>query len=614
MKLIGRREIVAIVLCMLSVLLYGEDVSFRASAPSQVVVGKPFQIVYTVNQRGKDLRQPELDGFDVLAGPYSSTSSSTSWINGKRTSSYQQTYTYTVAANREGSFSISPATIVVDGEQYKSNGLKITVLPEDEDVRVGGGSQSGGAEQGVRSGSEDRKGDGDIFIRTILSKQKVYEQECLLLQYKLYFAGVDVTQFTNNTRLPEFKGFLKQELERGDVETELEHYNGRNYYTAVLYETLLYPQHSGDIKIDAGEFEAVLRVQTRSQVRSIFDDFFGSYTNVTRKLTAPGVKIHVESLPKGRPAGFSGGVGSFGMKSEITGVDVMQNDAVTLKIVVSGSGNIKLLKTPVVEFPEGFEEYDPKVTNNFKTTRSGMSGQKTIEYLFIPRAAGDYVIPSVEFSYFDTGLGEYKTLRTDEYKLHVRRQAGEEGSGVVSNYVGKEDIKQLGSDIRYIETSGRRTESREWIEFGGVWFWLSYVLPLLLSGVLFVVFRRQIKERADVRRMRYKKANKTAQKRLKKARSLMLEDKRMVFYEEIERAAWQYLGDRLSVETSALSKENISDRLRKRGVSEELIVDVNEVLSEAGFARYAPSGEAGAMQQMYDKTASMIDKIESVKL
>ena len=608
----NRKKIFLIALLPLfSSLLLADDIQFKASAPAQVIVGKPFQLTYTVNQRSRDLRAPEMEGFDILAGPYTSQSSSTSWVNGQRTSSYTQTYTYTLIAQKEGTYTIPPAGVTVSGEQYTSNGLKIKVLPPDEQPSAENEQpQAVGERQQQQSASSGTNSD-NIFIRTVVSKTRVHEQECILLQYKLYFAGVDVTQFTNNTKLPEFKGFLKQELEQGEIQTQLEHYNGRNYNTAVLYQTLLYPQHSGDIKIDPAQFEAVLRVQTRSQVRSIFDDFFGSYTNVTRTLTAPAATIHVEALPKGKPAGFSGGVGHFTMKSNISTTEVTQNEAVTLKLDISGMGNLKLLKTPSIDFPEGFEEYDPKVSNNFKNTTSGMSGTKSIEYLFIPRAAGEYTIPSVTFSYFDTQDKQYKTLSTPEYTLNVKRGAGEEQSTVVSNYVNKEDIRRLGNDIRYINTSELSAErNSDSISFGTMPFWLCYIIPLLLAVILFIVFRRQIKENADMRKVRYKKANKVVQKRLKQAKLLMDEGKKDLFYEEIERAVWNYLSDRLSIPTAELNKENISQLLSQKGVSENVIKEINEVLNTAGFARYAPVSSEHAMEDLYNQTIKAFEDLK----
>lgn len=592
------------------------DVQFKASAPGQVIVGKPFQLTYTVNQRSKDLRAPEMADFDILAGPYTSQSSSTSWVNGQRTSSFSQTYTYTIVAQKEGTFSIAPATISVGGEQYTSNGLRIKVLPPDEATASANNTQSGGQANSGGSATGNNVSNENIFIRTVVSKTHVQEQECILLQYKLYFAGVDVTQFTNNTKLPEFKGFLKQELEQGEIQTQLEHYNGRNYNTAVLYQTLLYPQHSGEIKIDPAQFEAVLRVQTRAQVRSIFDDFFGSYTNVTRALSAPGVKITVDALPKGKPAGFSGGVGHFKMNSTLQGGNageliVNQNDAVTLKLDITGSGNMKLIKTPAVDFPEGFEEYDPKVSNNFKTTVNGMSGTKTIEYLFIPRSAGDYVIPPVQFIYFDTQERQYKTLLTPEYTLHVKRSASDTDNTVVSNYVNKEDIRQLGSDIRYIVTDPKQHHTRSsFISFGSFVYWLCYLVPLLIAILLFIIFRRQIRENADIRKVKYKKANKMVQKRLKQAKKHLDAGQKEAFYEETERALWTYLSDRLSIPTSELNKENITQILQEKGVDEQMIQRVNDVLSTTAFARYAPATDDHAMQDLYNRTSEVLENLK----
>ena len=598
---------------------FAQDVDFKASAPAQVIMGKPFQLTYTVNQRGKDLRAPEFTDFDYVAGPYTSQSSSTSFVNGKRTSSFTMSYTYTLVASKEGSFTISPATIKVGGDTYTSNGVRITVLPPDQPSNANVASQQRNANN-TSTTSQQREAnnatEGNIFIRTLVSKTKVHEQEAILLSYKLYFAGVDVAQFTNNTRLPEFKGFLKQELEMGEIQTELEHYNGRNYQTAILYRTLLFPQRSGDIHIEPAQFEAVLRVQNRAQVRSIFDDFFGSYTTVAKPLASSGVTIHVSELPTGKPIGFSGGVGQFNISSKISSTDLQANEAVTLTITIQGTGNMKLLKTPAIDWPEGFEVYDPKVTNNFKTTTAGLNGTKTIEYLAIPRAGGTYTIPAIPFSYYDTQADTYKMLTTPEYTLTIARGANEENStAVVNTFVQKEDIQQLGSDIRYIYANElpefQIHHSR--LTFGTLAFWLCYLLPALLATLLFIIFRKQIKENADITRVRYKKANKVAQRRLKVAAMLLKENKKEAFYEEIERAAWTYLSDRLSVPTAQLSKENIAQILSSKGVAQELISQLLEVLANAEFARYAPTSDH-AMQNIYDDITKIINQLENNKL
>ncbi len=594
---------------LLSAAAYADDVTFHASAPAQVVVGTPFQLSYTVNQRGKDFRAPEIDGFDVLAGPYTSQSSSTQFINGKRTSSFQLTYTYTLMAQREGSFTIPPASITVGHESYNSNGLKITVLPPDEQPQTGGNTSQQAGQASARQGnpSQPTGSDKDIFVRTLVSKTKVYEQECIVLSYKLYTL-VDVAQLTNNTKIPEFSGFVKQELDLGQVQTNLEHYDGRNYQTAVIYQTLLYPQHSGDIKIEPAAFEAIVRVRNRSQVRSIFDDFFDTYSNVSRQLGAPGVTVHVSALPSGRPAGFSGGVGQLKLNSSISQTELQTNEAVTLKIDISGTGNLKMLKTPQVEWPEGFEAYDPKVQNNFKTSAGGMSGSKSIEYLAIPRASGTYTIPSVQYSYFDPQSGTYKSLSTPEYTLTIAKGEGA-AETVVQNYVDKENIKQLGQDIRHIYTGELEEAQPDKVKFGTLAFWLCYLIPLLIALTCFIILRKYFKDNADLSRSRYRKAGKVAQKRLKTARAMLAKNDRAQFYEEIERAVLTYLSDRLSIPTAELNKDNIDQLLRSRKVDERNIQQLHDLLSRTEFARYAPAQSDHDMQDVYNETADILSNL-----
>jgi len=600
---------------------FADDVVFKASAPGQVIVGKPFQLTYTVNQRSRDFRAPEFTEFDVLSGPYTSTSSSTSFVNGRRTSSFEQTYTFMVMALQAGTFTIGPATVKVDGNQVQSNGVRVQVLPEDQQAQSNS-SQSGQTATRSNSANDQTGAAGqtssdNLFVRTIVSKTKVHEQEALMLTYKLYFANVDVAQLTNNTKLPEFTGFLKQEFDQGEIQTELEHYNGRNYRTATLYRTILYPQHSGEIKIDPARFEAVLRVQTQQRVRSIFDDFFGTYTNVTKTLTAPGVTVHVSALPSGKPAGFSGGVGKFTLTPSISQTELQANDAVTIRLDISGAGNMKLLKTPAIDWPEGFEPYDPKVTNNFNASAAGVSGTKSIEYLAIPRSAGEYTIPAVKFSYFDIDEKAYKTLSTPEYTIRVKRGANEPTANgqepIAISYTQKEDIKQLGTDIRYIDTKAPKiTNHKSQItNYNHIWLW--YVIPLIIALVLLVVLRKQIKEASDITRMKYKRANKVAQKRLKAAAAALKANDANTFYAAIETAAWSYLSDRLSIPTADLNKENIASLLRQKGVSDTLIGDVMNVLSTAEFARYAPSTDH-AMDDLYTATTNLINNLENEKI
>lgn len=611
-----KRKLLFIICSIASIAIYAADnVEFKASAPEQVVMGRPFQLSYTVNQAASNLRAPEFTDFEHIAGPYSSQSSSTTFVNGKRTSSFTQTYTYTLLPKKEGTFTISPATIKVDGTQYTSNGVRITVLPPDKTDN----NNSSPTSQNNAITEEN------IFVRTIVSKTKVHEQEALLLTYKLYFAGVNVSQLTNNTRLPEFKGFLKQELDLGQIQSNIEHYNGRNYQTAVIYRTILFPQRNGELVIEPAQFEALLQVPNQAPVRSIFDDFFNSYVNVTKKLQAPKVTIHVDPLPS-KPAGFSGGVGEkFKISSKISSTDIQVNEALTLTIDIQGTGNMKLLKNPDVDWPEGFEVYDPKVENNFKTTTTGINGSKRIEFLAIPRARGTYNIPPIKFAYYDTQADSYKTLTTPGYTINVTRgsesnndiSTNESNTPVVSNTIIQETIKPIGDDIRYIYTGNLKTKKEmskpSSLKFGSLTFWLWYLIPFVCTVILFLIFHKKIKENADIARVRYKKASKVAKRRLKKAARLLKENQKEAFFEEIERASWTYLSDRLSIPTSELNKENIAQILISKGVAQELIEELNRVLSTAELARYAPTYDY-AMQQIYNDTINIINQLESAKL
>ena len=585
-----------------------EPIRFTASAPSTVILDRPFQLVYTINGTGKDLRVPEIVGFDVLAGPFESHSSSIQIINGKTTSSVSVAYTYTLQAQKTGTFTISSASIVVNGQKYTSNGVSIKVLPADSSTPS---NQQGNSGQQSGNASGQSISADNVFIRASASKTNVYEQEAILVTYKLYTL-LDVVQCVNK-KMPDFNGFMKQDIEQTqNKQFSYENYNGRNYGTVVMYQVLLYPQQAGEINIDTATFEAGIRVQNRTAVRSIFDDFFDSYTNVSKTLVAPGLKINVKALPANKPATFNGTVGRFTLNSSITTDQVKANDAVTIKVNISGTGNMKLIQNPDIKFPDGFELYDPKVNNNFKTTSSGIAGTKTIEYLFIPRHSGDFEIPAAEFTYFDSQEKAYKTLRTPVYKLHVLKGDNTESPAVVGNYVDKEDVKQLGKDIRYIQTEDITLSKEKEILFGTLTAWLMFLIPLFLSLVLFFFFRKQVKDNADIKLVKNKKANKLARKRLKHAQKLLAEGNKDKFYEEVLKSVWTYLSDKLSIPVSELTKEKVENELAARKIDNQVITEFINILNTCEFARYAPNSGQDEMGNLYEETINTISKLEEL--
>ena len=592
------------VLLTLTALSAQDKVSFTASAPATVYMDTPFQLVYSVNASAKDLRAPDFQFFEILAGPFESHSSSYQNINGKATSSVNVSYTFTLLPNKVGTFKIPGAAIEVDDEKYVSNAMTIKVLPADKTQSQG----QGGAGSPATGAETQRISNDNIFIRTSVSKTNVYEQEAILVTYKLYTL-LDVAQFTE-MKFPDFNGFLKQEIAQPkNAQLSYENYNGKNFGTVVLYQVLLFPQRTGEINIDKANFTAILRIQNKAQVRSIFDDFFDSYSNVQKSLTAPGARITVNALPAGKPASFTGAVGNFSLSSSISKTNLKANDAGIIKVVISGTGNMKLLQNPEIKFPEGFEVYDPKADNKFSTNANGVSGTKTIEYMFIPQHAGVFNIPSAELSYFDLNDRTYKTLRTPAYRLNVAKGAGGENT-IVGNYTNKEDVTQLAKDIRYIHTGEIKLHAEETPLFGSMLFWMMFLIPLLVAGILFIYFRKQIRENADISLMKTKKANKVAQKRLKLAQKFLTEGKKSQFYEEVMKAVWTYLSDKLSIPVAALNKENIAAEMTERGINNELTDQFTNILNTCEYASYAPNSGQQEMGNLYEETIEAIGKVE----
>ncbi len=595
-----------LVLLSLQTVRANTEVKLSASAPNTVIMGKPFQITYTANAKVADFRAPAITNFDILAGPFKSESYSTQIINGNMTSSVNITFTYTLQPQKTGTFTIPSASVTVDGNRYTSNGLSIKVLPADEQTG------SSGSSSGSSSAASSDISAHNLFIRPILSKSTVYEQEAVKLTYKLY-TTYDVVQYTAKS-VPDFKGFLTQEAERtGNTQLDYENYNGKNYLTAILYEMILYPQSNGELTIDKAEFEAIIRVQSRQQVRSIFDEFFESYSNVARTISVPGVKVNVKPLPAGRPSDFSGVSGQLSLTSSISSEQLKVNEAVTLKLSISGSGNLKLIKNPEIDFPQAFEVYDPKVTNSFKVSGSGLSGTKSVEIMFIPRHAGTFEIPPYKLSYFDLSEGRYKTLSSPAYTIQVLKSDGSvEESVVVGNYTRKEDVKQLGSDIRYIATGEIKLQKESHYLIDAFVSWLMYVLPALFTLILFVVFRKQVKENANVSLMKNKRANRIARKRLKVALGLLKAGNTDRFYEELMKGIWTYLSDKLSIPVAELTREKVIAVLQEKNVEAGLATSCIEVLNECEFARYAPNAGQQQRDQLYAEAARVISDLENV--
>ena len=597
--------IILIALIAYSTQAFADKVSFTASAPDAVVVGDQFRLSYTVTtQKVKDFRAPSIKGFDVLMGPSRSQQSSTQIVNGNVTSTSSITFTYILMANTAGEYTIGGASIVADGNQMVSNSVKIKVLPQDQNSNGGQGGSS------AHSSSGTSVSDQDLFITATASKTNVFEQEAFVLTYKIYTRESNLQ--LNNAKLPDFKGFHSQEIEMTtNARWTPEHYRGRNYYTTVYRQFVLFPQQSGKLYIDPAQFQMTIGKPVQSD--DPFDAFFNGGSNVIeikKSIATPKIAINVSPLPAGKPADFSGGVGEFTVSSSINSKELKTNDAITIKLVISGTGNLKLISNPEIKFPEDFEVYDPKVDNQVRLTREGLTGNRVIEYLAIPRHAGTYKIPGVSFSYFDIRSKSYKTLKTEEYVVNIEKGAVN-ADQVIANFTNKEDLKVLGKDIRYIKQNEVTFQPKGSFFYGSMSYWLFYIIPALAFIIFFIIYRKQAAENANVAKVRTKKANKVATKRMKLAGKLLSENKKDAFYDEVLKALWGYISDKLNIPVSRLSKDNIEEKLRNHGVSEELIKDFLNALNDCEFARFAPGDENQAMDKVYSSSIEVISKMEN---
>ena len=514
-----------------------------------------------------------------------------------------------VVATEEGTVDLDGATILVKGDQYTSNKLSIRVLPQDQ---TGQGSSSG-AQQSTqgRSGSQPQAQaahGNELFMVATVDKTTLYEQEAVLLTYKVYVSP-DVNLRNLSNKMPDIKNCHVQEVDLPrEKQLQLEHYNGRNYYAVVWNQYVLFPQHSGEIEIPAIDFEAIVAERVTSN--DIFDIFNGGHMVESRQtVTSRKINLNVKPLPQGKTDAFYGGVGDFSLSSTISSTDVTANDAVTIRVILSGTGNLKLIKTPEFKFPQDFDIYDPKVENKYSLKNGRQTGNKIFEYLVIPRHAGEYTIPALEFQYFDPKSETYKTLRTDEYTLKVARGQGSDSQTSIS-YVNKEDLKFVGQDVRFHSTP-LTLKSIDSQFYGSALFYLCLALPLIILIVVVVISRKRIAEGANMAKVRTKKASSVATRRLKSAGKLMKAGRKNEFYDEMMRALSGYMGDKLAIPTAELSKDRIGQELRDRKVADELVRQVIGLMDDCEYARYAPGDDTGRMDHLYEQAVEVIGKIEN---
>ena len=595
---------IILLLMMLGYHVHVDAQHISVSAPSHVAAGENFRVAYTINTSDvEEFRMGGVqEGLEVIAGPYTSSQSSYQMINGHTSSSSSVTITYTLYAAKNGSFTIGASHAVVGGKRLSSRPVKIQVSGHAQ--RTNGAPNMHGQnsydQPHMRSAGSAISG-SDLFIKVSASKKRVHEQEPILLTYKVY-TQVDLTQLEG--KMPDLKGFHTQEVPLPQQKTfHTETVNGRPYKCVTWSQYVMYPQMTGRLEIPSITFKGIVVQQNRNvdPMEAFFNGGSG-YVEVKKDIKAPGITLQVEPLPQ-RPANFSGGVGKFNISASLDKKEVKAGEPITLRVVVGGIGNLKLLKQPVVNFPKDFDKYDAKVTDKTRLTANGVEGNMVYDFLAVPRNQGSYTIPSVELTYYDTSKNAYKTIKTQPFKVEVEKGDGTSGES--------EDFASQDKDIHTIKLGKAEQHKADEMFFGSFGYWISLLMPLIAFVVLLIVFRRRAIENADIVKKRSNRAGKIATKRLRLANKLMLQGKQGEFYDEVMRALWGYMSYKLNMPAEKLNRDNIRETLGRHFVDDATIEKFTTALDECEFERYAPGDAAGNMNRTFESAMTAIMDIEN---
>ena len=590
----------------------------RVEAPDVVAVNEQFNVTFIIEgeKSPSDFQWSSGDDFQLVWGPQKGSSSSIQIINGKRSSSHQTTFTYILIPKATGTFQLPVATALLSGDRISSTQASIQVVSDGASSsrssgKNGGKSSGGGQTSSTGSGEISSN---DLFMRLSLSRTEVVIGEPITATLKIY-QRANVVGF-ENAKFPTFNGFWSQETYvPNNIEFKRESLDDKIYNTAVLRTYVLIPQQSGTITIDPAELVCLVNIRTApSTSNSLFDSFFqDEYRTIRKRVTTPAVKVKVNPLPAGQPASFGGGVGNFGISARLTTDNLKTHDAASLIITVSGRGNVALLEEPKVNFPPDFEVYDTKTTENTDKSNGGTSGSKSFEYPFIPRSHGDFTIDPVEYSYYDVNAGKYVTLRTEPLHVKVAKGKGGDSTPVttVNSGVERKDVKSLADDIRFIFTGKPGLSGSGSFFVGSVFFWILLALMILGATSVYLAFRKVAAMRADVAGTKNRRATKMAQKRLKLAGEYLDKNLYTAFYEELHKALIGFVSDKLNMDMSEISKDNIASALTEGGVSEEQTKAFTDLLDACEFARYSPDGGNEAMRSHYDAALKVISSIDS---
>ena len=589
-------------LTLLCVLTVSAQNSFTADAPAVVSTDEIFRVVFTATyESGKvsDFVPPSFEGLEVLAGPVPSTSTSFQSINGQSSTTHAHSYTYTVRAVQEGKVTLGAASVKIGKETYSTEPRTIEAVKGE--VPAQGSAASGGQRQSAGE---------DLMLRMSVSKTRAVVGEPVIVTLKLYVQTSAISGF-EDVRFPTFDGFWSQEIDAPqNIQFVRENYNGQVYNAALLRRYMLLPQQTGALTIDPSELVCLLQIRAESTgPRSIFDDFFSSYQTIRKRVTSDPVTVNVSALPSGAPASFTGGVGSFRMTAGFVSDSVSAHEATSLRVEISGTGNINMVDAPKMQFPADFEAYDIRKTENISTGASGASGTLTFEYPFIPRAPGVFDIDPVEFTYYDVQAGRYRTLSSGPLRLKVG-EGTRTDAAVIPSGVSKRSVESLGEDIRFISTTPHLKKAGRMMVSSPAMLIIPIVIVLATAAV-WVLLNRSIARRSDVAGTRNRKALKVARARLKNASVFLKQGLYSAFYEELHKALHGYISDKLMLPVADLTRERIGEELRSRGKDEAVIQALSDILDACEYARYAPASGSEAMEKHYEQAVKVISEIES---
>ena len=591
---------------LISYSLSAQDVSVKAEYPAAVNAGEQFTVMWTVNAGGGEFTAPSFNGFYKLMGPQTSFSSSTQIINGKMSAQTSYSYVYYLQAVKEGKFVIAPAVFILKNKTYSSDSMHIEVAgatAQKQNVTSGGTNSSNDTE--VESSGRT------LFVNLSVNRREMFLGEPVVATVKIY-SRVNIAGI-NEIKYPAFNSFLKSDIETPPLTSlRQENVNGTIYGSGVIQQFLLYPQVTGEINIDPVQISVLVQQKTRGEADPFFGDFFSSYQTVPKAAESQSVRIKVKPLPGVQPVDFSGVVGKLDLRATLNKESVNVNDAVNFKIIISGNGNLKIASAPILKLSPDIEVYDPKITDDLKNRLNGTTGQKSFEYLLIPRHNGDFTIPPVSYSYFNIAAGRYEKLTTEEFHFSAQKVKGQNSGATVYGGVSKEDVKYLGKDIRFVKSDPGSLKKSDNILVTKQSFYSAYAFSLLAFLLILFLRREHIRRNSDVSLVKNRKAGKVAIKRLHSASVCLKNEEIDQFYDEILKALWGYLSDKLNIPVSDLSRNNAIASLQEQGIEEDMIKNLAEILDACEFARFAPSSSETEAASIYEGASQFIKSVENL--